>query len=78
MGCLTYKSSYPSGGLSACAPILNTTDGTPIPNTGNVPVGDFPVLKEGQHVLIAYTYWSQFPLIIGSLPSDKEMEAMHG
>ena len=78
MGCLTYKSSHPSGGLTPCAPILNTTDGTPIPNTGNVPVGDFPVLKEGQHVLIAYTYGSQFPLIIGSLPSDKEMEAMHG
>lgn len=78
MGVLRYAASTPQASLAPCAPVLNQTDGTPIPNTGNVPVGDFPVLEEGQHVLIAYTYGSQFPLIIGSLPSDKEMEVMHG
>lgn len=78
MGVLKYKSSTPQASLAPCAPVLNQTDGTPIPNSGNVPVGDFPVLEEGQHVLIAYTYGSQFPLIIGSLPSDKEIKAMHG
>lgn len=77
MGVLRYSASTPQASLAPCQPVLNTTDGTPIPNNGNVPVGDFPVLEEGQHVLIAYTHGSLSPLIIGSLPTDKENEAMH-
>lgn len=78
MSNLQYKSDTPAVTLSACSPTLNVSGGTPIPNIGNMPPGHFPLLDVGQHVLVAYITSSNIPIIIGTLPTDKEFEATLG
>lgn len=78
MGNLQYKSDNPSASLAVCSPTLNQCGGTPIPNTGNVPPGEFPLLNEGQHVLVCFINSSSTPIIIATLPTDREIETTIG
>lgn len=65
------KASNPRDNLSVVNPIPNQAGGIPIPATSNIPPGTFPTLKPNQNVLVAFVAASQ-PIIIGTLPTDKE------
>lgn len=75
---LQYKSDLPGFTYAALQPTLNQVGGTPIPNTGNLPKGVFPKLKVDQNVLVAKIKGSTDGIIIGSLPTDKEIKTMLG
>lgn len=72
------KSNNPSLNLSPVNPILGQTGGIPIPSTTNVPPGVYPRLKVGQNVLVGFISSSTTPIILGTLPTDKEWKAVLG
>ena len=71
------KASNPRDSLSAVNPIPNQSGGIPIPAAANVPPGTFPTLKPNQHVLVGFVSCST-PIILGTLPTDKEFLATIG
>lgn len=75
---LEYKSSLPAFNNAVVQPILSQSGGIPIPNTGNLPKGIFPELKVDQDVLVAKIKGTTNGIILGSLPSDREIKAMLG
>lgn len=76
-GSLISPSSTPHLTLNVVHPVLGQAGGIPIPTTANVPPGTFPRLKENQHVLVAFVNAST-PIIIGTLPTDLELQATLG
>ena len=77
-GNIQSKSNTPVFTLSAVSPILGEAGGIPIPSASNVPPGYFPQIKENQHVLVGFVNGSSMPIILGTLPTDKEWEATLG
>lgn len=75
---ITMQSDNPALTMSPFAPTLNISGGMNVPTTGNIPPGTFVELEKGQHVLVVFPEGSRYGIIIASLPSKEETEAMLG
>ena len=75
---LCYNSDTPSQSLCVVNPTLNQSGGTPIPNVGNLPPGNYPKLEVNQWVLVAFINSSLYPIVIASLPSQEAWTTMLG
>ena len=76
-GSLQSKSNLPAQNLSPVHPVLGQAGGIPIPSTSHIPPGSFPKVTPNQHVLVAFVKCSM-PIIIGTLPTDLEIQATLG
>ena len=75
---LCYKSDTPSQSLCVVNPTLNQSGGTPLPNLGQIPPGNYPRLEVNQWVLVAFINSSIYPIVIASLPSEEAWSTMLG
>lgn len=75
---LCYNSDTPAQSLCVVNPTLNQSGGTPLPNTGQMPPGNYPRLEVNQWVLVAFVNSSLYPIVIASLPSDEAWSTMYG
>lgn len=75
---ITMQSDTPAISMSPFAPTLNISGGMNVPTTANIPPGTFVELEKGQHVLVVFPEGSRYGIIIASLPSKEETEAMLG
>lgn len=66
-----FKSDNPAATGSVSCPTLSVAGGNSTHKLGNIPKGEFPVLKPNQWVLIAFIHSSSNPVIIASLHSDE-------
>lgn len=55
---------------------LGEVGGMPIESIGNMPPGDYPDVQPNQWVLVAFVNSSYHPIVIASLPSEEEWEAV--
>lgn len=75
---LCYNSDTPAQSLCVVNPTLNQSGGTPLPNLGQMPPGQYPKLEVNQWVLVAFVNSSIYPIVIASLPSDEAWSVMLG
>lgn len=75
---LCYNSDTPAQSLAVVSPTLNQSGGTPLPNLGQMPPGEYPRLETNQWVLVAFVNSSIYPIVIASLPSDEAWSVMLG
>lgn len=75
---LCYNSDTPAQSLAVVSPTLNQSGGTPLPNLGQMPPGNYPRLETNQWVLVAFVNSSIYPVVIASLPSDEAWSVMLG
>lgn len=75
---LSYKSDTPALTLAAVSPTLNQSGGTPLPNYGNLPPGNFPEVQANQWVLVAFINSSIYPYVITAINSEEAWETMLG
>lgn len=78
MGNLQYSTDSPQFNLTAFNPSLNVSGGTPIPPVKNLPSGIYPQLEPNQNVLVAMVQGSTYGVILGCLPTDKEIKTILG
>ena len=75
---LCLNSDTPAQSLCVVNPTLNQSGGTPLPNLGQLPPGEYPKLEVNQWVLVAFVNSSIYPIVIASLPSDEAWSVMIG
>lgn len=78
MNNLCYDTDNPQFTLAASNPTLNVSGGTPIPIIKNLPKGNFPKLEPNQNVLVALVQGTTSGVILGILPSDREIKTILG
>lgn len=75
---LSYNSDTPAQSLCVVNPTLNQSGGTPLPNLGQMPPGNYPRLEVNQWVLVAFINSSIYPVVIASLPSEEAWSVILG
>jgi phosphomannomutase len=70
------STNNPAQTYNPCNPSLGEVGGIPIESIGNMPPGNYPNIEPNQWVLVAFINSSFYPIVIASLPSEEEWEAV--